>query len=108
MNKTFCIIGAIVFAISVAIGYFLDFKGDVLVQIALDAFAFTLVVIGAVKDAKDKGKFSWKIIACIVLAAIGGVLCAIGGASESIFGALAGAVIALIGIILGITNIKKA
>ncbi len=105
--KTFGIVGAIVFAISVALGYFLDFKGDVLVQIALDAFALTLVIIGAVKEAKNKGKFSWKIIACIVLAVIGGVLCAIGGASESIFGAIAGAVIALIGIILGIVNIKK-
>ena len=105
--KSFGIIGAIVFAISVALGYFLDFKGDVIVQIALDAFALTLVIIGAVKDAKDKGKFSWKMIACVVLAVIGGVFCAIGGASESIFGAIAGAVIALIGIILGIVNSKN-
>ena len=105
--KTFGIIGAIVFAIYVALGYFVDFKGDVLVQIALDAFALALVIIGAVKKAKEEGKFSWKIIACIILAVIGGVLCAISGASENIFGAIAGAVITLIGIILGIVNIKK-
>ena len=105
--KTFGIIGAIVFAISVALGYFINFDGDVIVQVALDAFALALVIIGAVKKAKEEGKFSWKIIVCIVLAVIGGVLCAIGGASESIFGAIAGAVIALIGIILGIVNIKK-
>ena len=105
--KTFGIIGAILFAVSVAIGYFLEFNGDTIVQIALDAFALTLVIIGAVKDAKDKGKFSWKIIACIILTVIGAVFCAIGGASESIFGAIAGAVLALIGIILGIVNLKK-
>ena len=50
--KTFGIIGAIVFAISVALGYFVDFKGDVLVQIALDAFALALVIIGAVKKSE--------------------------------------------------------
>ena len=105
--KTLGIIGAIIFAISVALGYFIDFKGDVIVQIALDASALTLVIIGAIKDAKEKGKFGWKTIACIVLAVIGGVLCAICGASESIFGAIAGAVIALIGIILGSVTIKK-
>ena len=105
--KTFGIIGAILFAVSVALGYFVDFKGDILVQIALDAFALALVIIGAVKKAKDEGKFSWKIIVCIALAVIGGVLCAIGGLADSIFGAIAGAVLALLGIIFGIINAKK-
>ena len=105
--KTFGIIGAIVFAISVALGYFVDFKGDVIVQIALDAFALALVIIGAIKKAKDEGKYSWKIIVCIVLAVVGGILCAIGGLTESIFGAISGAVLALLGIIFGIINAKK-
>lgn len=105
--KTFGIIGAILFAVSVALGYFFEFNGDTLVQIALDAFALALVIIGAVKKAKTEGKFSWKIVVCIILAVIGGVLCAIGGLADSIFGAIAGAVLALLGIIFGIINAKK-
>ena len=105
--KTFGIIGAIVFALSVALGYFIDFPGDTIVQIGLDAFALALVIIGAVKKAKDEGKFSWKIIVCIALAVIGGVLCAVGGLADNIFTAIAGAVLALLGIIFGIINAKK-
>ena len=105
--KTFGIIGAILFAVSVALGYFFEFNGDTLVQIALDAFALALVIIGAVKKAKTEGKFSWKIVVCIILSVIGGVLCAIGGLADSIFGAIAGAVLALLGIIFGIINAKK-
>ena len=105
--KTFGIVGAILFAVSVALGYFVSFPGDTIVQIGLDAFALALVIIGAIKKAKNEGKFSWKIVVCIVLAVAGGVLCAVGGLSESIFAAISGAVIALLGIIFGIINAKK-
>lgn len=105
--KVFGIIGAICFAIAVAIGWFADFTGDTIIQIALSAFGLASLVIGAVKKAKDEGKFSWKIIVVIILAIIGGVLCAVGGLADSIFATISGAVIALLAIIFGIINAKK-
>ena len=105
--KVFGIIGAICFAVAVAIGYFANFTGDALIQIALSAFGLASLIVGAVKKAKDEGKFSWKIIVVIVLAVIGGVLCAIGGLADSIFATISGAVIALLAIIFGIINAKK-
>lgn len=108
MNKIFGIIGAICFAIAVGIGYFLDFEGDVVVQVAFSAFGLAFIVINAIKKAKEEGKYSWKFILCIVLAVIGGILCAIGGLADSIFATLSGAVIALLAIIFGIVkSIKK-
>ena len=107
MNKIFGIIGAICFAVAVGIGYFCDFTGDALVQIALSAFGLASLVIGNVKKAKAEGKFSWKTIVCIVLAIAGGIICAIGGVADSIFGTIAGAVVALLAIIFGIFNVSK-
>lgn len=105
--KTFGIIGAICFAVAVAIGYFADFAGDALVQIALSAFGIAVLVIGNVKKAKEEGKFTWKTIVCIVIAIVGGILCAVGGLAESIFSTIAGAVVALLAIIFGIISAKK-
>lgn len=105
--KVFGIIGAICFAVAVAIGYFGDFAGDALVQIALSAFGLASLVIANVKKAKDEGKFTWKTIVCIILAIVGGVLCAVGGLADSIFATISGAVIALLAIIFGIINAKK-
>ncbi len=107
MNKTFGIIGAICFAVAVAIGYFADFKGDALVQIALSAFGLASLVMGNIKKAKDEGKFSWKTVACIIFAVIGGVLCAVGGLADSIFATITGAVVALLAIIFGLFNAKN-
>lgn len=108
MNKIFGIIGAVCFALAIGLGYFANFAGDVLVEIALATFGVAVLVINAIKKAKDEGKFSWKVIVCIVLAVIAGVLCAIGGLSQNIFSTIAGAVVALLAIIFGIINAKKA
>ena len=107
MNKTFGIIGAVCFALAVALGYFADFAGDTLVEIALAVFGVTALIVNAVKKAKDEGKFSWKTIVCIVLACIGGVLCCIGGLAQSIFATLSGAVLALMAVIFGLIYAKK-
>lgn len=107
MNKTFGIIGAVCFALAVALGYFADFAGDTLVEIALAVFGVTALIVNAVKKAKDEGKFSWKTIVCIVLACIGGVLCCIGGLAQSIFATISGAVLALMAVIFGLIYAKK-
>ena len=107
MNKVFGIIGAICFALAVGLGYFADFPGDSLVEIALAVFGVTSLIVNAVKKAKDDGKFSWKTIACIVLASVGGVLCCIGGLAQSIFATISGAVLALMAIIFGLLYTKK-
>lgn len=107
MNKTFGIIGAVCFALAVALGYFADFAGDTLVEIALAVFGVTALILNAVKKAKDEGKFSWKTIVCIVLACIGGVLCCIGGLAQSIFATISGAVLALMAVIFGLLYGKK-
>ncbi|MCR5699652.1 MAG: hypothetical protein K6G52_08425 [Treponemataceae bacterium] len=106
MNKTWGIIGAICFALSVAIGFFFDFKGDTLVQIGLGAFGFTALVIGAVKEQKAKDKFGWHTIVCIVLASISGCLFCVGGIEKNMFTLIAGAVTTLLSIILGIVSVK--
>ena len=107
MNKTFGIIGAVCFALAVALGYFAYFAGDTLVEIALAVFGVTALIVNAVKKAKDEGKFSWKTIVCIVLACIGGVLCCIGGLAQSIFATISGAVLALMAVIFGLIYAKK-
>lgn len=107
MNKTFGIIGAVCFALAVALGYFADFPGDSLVEIALAAFGVASLILNAVKKAKDEGKFSWKTVVCIVLACIGGVLCCIGGLAQSIFATISGAVLALMAVIFGLLYAKK-
>lgn len=106
--KVFGIVGAVLFAVAVAIGYFGDFPGDSLVQIALAAFGLASIVIGNVKKAKDEGKFTWKTVVCIILAVAGGVLCAVGGLADSIFATVSGAVVALLAIIFGLITAKKS
>lgn len=105
--KVFGILGAIFFAAAVAVGYFCDFKGDSLVQVALEAFAFASLIIGEVKKAKKEGRLNWKFILSLVFAVIGGILCAVGLVSETIFATIAGAVLGLIAIFAGLLVIKK-
>ena len=106
MNKIWAIISAVLFAVSVAIGFFFDFKGDILVQIGLEAFAFTALVVGAVKGQKEKGKFGWHTIVCIVLASVSGSLFCIAGIEKDKMSLIAGAVITLLTIIFGIVSTK--
>ena len=107
MNKTFGIIGAACFAVAVALGYFVSFPSDTLVQIALAAFGMASLVLAAINKAKEADKFSWKTIVCVVLACIAGILCCLGGLADSIFATVSGAVIALVTIIFGVLNAKK-
>jgi hypothetical protein len=107
MNKVFGIVGAILFAASVAVGYFCNFPGSTLVGLGLAAFALASMIVGIVRKAKAEGSFNWKTVLIIVLAVVGGALCAIGGYSENIFEAIAGAVIAIISVIFGIFVVKK-
>ena len=107
MNKVFGIVGAILFAAAVAVGCFCDFAGDMIVSLALSAFALASMIIGIVRKAKDEGKFDWKTILVIVLAVAGGALCAVGGYQGNIFEAIAGAVVAIISVIFGIFLKKK-
>lgn len=104
--KTFGIIGAICFALAVAVGYF-DFPADSLVQVALSAFGLASLVISNIKKAKADGKFGWKFVVALILAIVGGILCAIGGLADSIFATIAGAVVALLAIIFGLITLKK-
>ena len=105
--KVFAISGAVCFAAAVVVGYFCNFKGDALVQLALEAFGFTSLIIANVQKAKAEGNFGWKFITAMVLAVIGGALCAIGGVTDSIFATIAGAVIGLIMIFAGLLTFKK-
>lgn len=105
--KVLAVIGAICFAAAVFVGYFCNFKGDALVQLALEAFAFASLIILNIKKAKEEGRFGWKFIVAMVLAVAGGVLCAIGGATDTIFATLAGAVLGLIAIFAGLLTLKK-
>lgn len=108
MNKVFGIVGALLFVGAVAVGCFCDFKGDVIVQLALSAFALASMIVSIIKKAKDEGTFSWKTVVVIVLAVVGGALCAVGGLQSNIFEAIAGAVVAIISIIFGVFITKKA
>ena len=105
--KTFGIIGAVCFAVAVAIGYFGNFNGDMYVQIALSAFGLASLIIGNYKKAKEEGKFGWKFVVSVIVAVVGGVLCAIGGLADSIFATISGAVLALLAIIFGLFTLKK-
>jgi hypothetical protein len=108
MNKVLGIIGAVLFAASVAVGCFCSFPSADIVAIALAAFGLTALIVAAVKKAKDENRFSWKTIVVIVGAVAGGVLVALGGLQSNVFEAIAGAVVALITIIFGIIGVKKA
>ena len=101
------IIGAILFVIDVALGYFLKFDGAIIIQLAVAAFAYTLIVLNAVDFGKKNAIKTWATVLIIVLAAIGGVLCCIGGLSQNIFAELSGAALALLAVIFGIVYAKK-
>ncbi len=108
MNKTLGIIGAISFAVVIALGYLVEFPYDTLVEIALSAFGLTMLVIGAIKDRKEEGKgLGWKLYVSIGLSVIAGIFCAVAGATQSIFATIATAVVTLMTIIFGILAFKK-
>ena len=107
MNKTFGIIGAVLFVAAVVIGYFCDFAGSAIVTLALSGFGVASLVISTIGKIKEEGKFTWKTIVVIVLALVGGALCAIGGFSDSIFEIISGAVIAILSVIFGLLSLKK-
>ena len=101
------IIGAVLFAIDVALGYFLKFDGAIIIQLAVAAFAYTLIVLSAVDYGKKHNIKTWATVVIIVVAAIGGVLCCIGGANQNIFAEISGAVLALLAVIFGLIYAKK-
>lgn len=107
MKNVFGIIGALLFAAAVAVGYFCDFNGDVIVEIGLAAFALTSLIVGAIKAGKEKNLATWKTVVIIALAVIGGVLCCIGGLAQNIFASISGAVLALLAVIFGLVFAKK-
>ena len=102
------IIGAVLFAIDVALGYFLKFDGSLIIQLAVAAFAYTLIVLSAVDYGKKHNIKTWATVVIIVLAAVGGVLCCIGGMSQNIFAEISGATLALIAVIFGLVYAKKS
>lgn len=109
MNKTFAIIGSILFIAAVAVGYFAGFENAFAVEIALGAFGFAALVTGAVKTAKEKDIATWKTVVIIIGATAGGILCYVGGLADSIFQQISGLVVALLAVIGGLLfSAKKA
>lgn len=104
--KVWTIIGSILIAAAVALGYFFKFDNAVLVQIGVGAFGLASLILGAVKAAKEKSVALWKVILTSALAVAGGVVLCVGGAAESVIAQIAGAVLALISIIVGIVFAK--
>lgn len=102
MNKFLGILGALLMVVAISIGEFATFPASSIVEIAVAAFALTTIIIGVVKNAKERNNLSWKTVVVIVLASVAGVLCCIGGLSQNIFQEIAGAVLALLSIIFGI------
>ena len=107
MNKVLAIIGALLIVAAAGLGYFVDFPGDTIVELAIAAFGIVALVINAVKKAKEAGKFSWPTVVCIILALVGGGLCCIGGLDQSIFKVIVGGVLALMAVIFGILYPKR-
>jgi hypothetical protein len=105
--KKWGIIGAVLFAVAVAFGFFFKFDGSLVISLAAAAFGFTAIVISAVNYGKEKNVKTWATVVIIVLAAIGGVLCCIGGLNQSIFAEISGAALALLAVIFGIVYAKK-
>ena len=105
--KKWGIIGAVLFAVAVAFGFFFKFDGSLVISLAAAAFGFTAIVISAVNYGKEKNVKTWATVVIIVLAAIGGVLCCIGGTNQNIFAEISGAVLALLAVIFGILYAKK-
>lgn len=102
MKKTFAIIGALFFIAAVVVGYFAGFENAIVVELALGAFAYAAVVVGAVKAAKEKNIATWKTVIVIIGTVAGGILCFIGGLSDNIFNQISGLVIALLAVIAGL------
>lgn len=102
MNKVWKIIGLILMVAAVIFGYFADFPGSTVVELAVLAFGLTACIIATGKEAKEKGKFTWKTVVTIVLAVVAGVLCCIGGLAQNIFAEVSAAVLAVLTLIFGL------
>ena len=108
MKTTWGIIGAVLFAVAIAVGFIFKFDAGTPIAIASAAFGFTALVIGAVTEGKNKNVKTWVTVVLIVLSALAGVLCYLGALGNNIFELISSAVIALLAIILGIVTAKKA
>lgn len=104
MNRILSVIGAVCFAVAVAVGCFADFSAGTLVEIAVAVFGAAALVLGAVRKSKENGSFSWKTVVCIVLACTGGIMCCVGGAAQSLFATISGAVAALVAVVFGVVT----
>ena len=106
--KKWGIIGAIAFLAAVAVGYFCNFDGAIIIEIGVASFGLCGLVIGAIKSGKTKNVKTWKTVLIICFAVIGGVLCCIGGLSQNIFAEISGAALALLAVIFGMIYAHKA
>ena len=106
--KKWGIIGALAFFAAVAVGYFCNFDGAIIIEIGVAAFGLCGLVIGAIKSGKTKNVKTWKTVLIICFAVIGGVLCCIGGLSQNIFAEISGAALALLAVIFGMIYAHKA
>lgn len=107
MNKWFGCIGAILFVAAVVLGKVIDFPNSYLIEIAIGAFGFASLFAGGIKKAKEEGTFNWKIVVCMALATVAGILVCLGGYSDNIFMEISSVVLAFISIILGIFSSKN-
>ena len=105
--KKWGIIGALAFFVAVAVGYFCNFDGAIIIEIGVAAFGLCGLVIGAIKSGKTKNVKTWKTVLIICFAVIGGVLCCIGGLSQNIFAEISGAALALLAVIFGMIYAHK-
>ena len=106
--KKWGIIGAIAFLAAVAVGYFCNFDGAIIIEIGAAAFGLCSLIIGAIKSGKTKNVKTWETVLIICFAVIGGVLCCIGGLSQNIFAEISGAALALLAVIFGMIYAHKA
>lgn len=106
--KKWGIIGALFFVAAVAVGYFCNFDGAIIIEIGAAAFGLCGLVIGAIKSGKTKNVKTWKTVLIVCFAVIGGVLCCIGGLSQNIFAEISGAALALLAVIFGTIYAHKA
>lgn len=101
-NKLWKAIGALVMVAAVVFGYFAEFPGATVIELAVLAFGLCTCIIASIKQAKADNKFSWKTVVTIALACIAGVLCCIGGLSQNIFAEISAAVLAVLTLIFGL------
>lgn len=106
--KKWGIIGALFFVVAVAIGYFCNFDGAIIIEIGAAAFGLCGLIIGAIKNGKTKNVKKWGTVLIVCFAVIGGVLCCIGGLSQNIFAEISGAALALLAVIFGTIYAHKA